>query len=1278
MTVQNLGRSGLSPLTVAQSGIWFAQTRSSSASTFNTGQVLWIDGPLDREALVAAVTRVASEADALAMRFGKGADGTPGYGFGDAPSLTVRDVPNREAAEQGIAEEALIGFDLEHGPVARFTLWRVSETCHALSQHMHHIVADGYANTLITRRIAGLYAHAKGQGPEPGALGQHAASQEADRAYAGSDRQAADRAWWAEALAGFDGAGGFRRGPAVATGHFHRAETLSDADLMADLRGLGDRAGINWADCITALTAAYAARLTEGESAPGIPLMNRTRGGLGSVISTQVNIVPLRHPVDEDAPLIDWLAGCGAALADIRRHGFYRGEALRRDLHLIGGDRRLHGPLINVLPFDPTPRLPGLETRLDITGAGSVDDATFAFRGDGRGPLLMQVDVNPSLYEPADATAHLARLETFLRNACTTERLADVPTLTEAEHRTHVVTRCATDHPVPETTLAALIEAQMQATPDAPALIYDRKVMDFATLNRRSAALAATLRRRGAGPGERVAVALPRSFDLLVALVAVIRSGAAYVPLDPEDHSDRRADMLSRATPCLVLADDAFPAPNVLPPQLWPEAAEALEVSCQPTDSAYVLFTSGSTGRPKGVQVSHRAIVNRLLWMQSEYGIGPDDRILQKTPATFDVSVWEFFLPLISGASLVIAPPGAHRDPVKVAHLIRDNAVSAVHFVPSMLAMFVDAKESAGLVVRHIFASGEALPTDLAQRCLAHLKTRLHNLYGPTEASVDVTSHEATGRELTASVPIGGPVWNTRTYVLDARHRPVPDGVAGQLFLAGRQLADGYFAQPDLTAARFVPDPFHPGERMYDTGDIVFAQSDGTLVYEGRADGQVKIRGVRIETGDIEAAIMATGRVSQAVVRALPDTDHGARLVAWVTPELDVEPLSAELATRLPAAMQPAAIVPMAAFPLGATGKLDARALPAPTLATASRVAAPGLETDLATLFAEVLDLPEPAGAEVDFFRAGGDSLRAVRLTLLIEERLGRQCGLGDLFDAPVLADLARRIETAETAMAGTAPILRLSQGTKPPLFAIHPAGGIGWCYRGLAGTLDDRPIITLQSPLLDPNAPAPESLSALADDYAARILETVRDGPIHLAGWSLGGLIAQDVAVHLRSAGHQTGLVALLDSYPSACWRDQPEPGPDMALKALLAIAGHDPDAHPELERRDQILGFLRDHDDPLAQLPEAILDGVIRSVQHTNRLVRGHREHRYDGALLHIRAANDHQGTELSADLWAPYTTRLDRVDLPCLHGELLNPRVRADLCAALNRQMSLYEAG
>ena len=1009
-----------------------------------------------------------------------------------------------------------------------------------------------------------------------------------------------------------------------------------------------------------------------------------------------MNVLPLRIAPDEEAPLPDFLRQVAAATAEARRHGRYRSEQVRRDLGLIGGSRRLYGPLVNVQPYDRPPRFAGLQATLHVTGTGPVDDIDFTFRGDALSSLSIEVDSNPDLYDAAETAAHGRRLARFLETAVRAERLADVPTATPDEAAAELQRWNDTAHPLPDTTLTALIEQALRRTPEATALRFEGRSVSYAELDRRTAALAALLRAGGAGADRIVAVALPRSIELLVALVAVLRAGGAYLPLDPDYPAGRVAAILESARPVAVLAPDdphGLYGDLLRAPSGWPDRAPSFEpapvspLPVSPLDAAYVIYTSGSTGAPKGVVIEHRAIVNRLLWMGEHYGITAADRILQKTPATFDVSVWEFFLPLIRGATLVLAPPDAHRDPSAIAALVRDEAITTLHFVPSMLAAFLDAPESAGLRIARVFCSGEELPARLRDRFHQRIEAALHNLYGPTEAAVDVSFWPAGADDESRPVPIGHPVWNTRLLLLDEHMRPVPPGMTGHLYLGGVQLARGYLGRPDLTAERFVADPFRPGERLYRTGDLARRRADGAVLFLGRADHQVKIRGLRIELGEIEAVLQQSGLVASAVVIV-----REGRLVAYVVPAafdakasdlpvFDLEVLRAALRLRLPDYMVPAAIVPLADMPLSANGKLDRKALPAPQFAGGGGGNPPATDTErrLAELYRQVLGLPGPAGRTDDFFSLGGDSLLAVQLMLRIREGFGHDPGLGTLFAHPTLDLLAAKIDE-KAAVDGLAPLLTLAHGpdSRPPLFLIHPAGGICWGYRTLARALaPKRTVHGVQAPMLDPDQPTPPSIEALARDYAARIAAAAPEGVLHLGGWSVGGLLAQAVAAELANMGRSVGLVALLDSYPADCWRDEAEPTEAMALRALLAIAGHDPDRLPQLQQRDEILAYLRQGGSALGNLPPPALAGVVRTVLETNRLVRRHHHRPYPGALAQVRAALDHRDRPaLRPDLWAPYGARLDLLDVPFLHAQLTGAEASAAIAPFLAARMAAYE--
>ncbi|SCW90779.1 non-ribosomal peptide synthetase [Ancylobacter rudongensis] len=1280
------------PLTEAQSGLWYAQRLDPANPLFNTGQSIELTGPLDRAAFEAALAQAVAEADALSLRMIDAA-GEPMQAIDPAqrPVLEVidlsREIDPLAAARAEIARDMATPIDPTRDKLAAERLFVLGPTRHVWQQRIHHLAIDGYGMILLTQRVAELY-NARRRGIAPGALlpGLAVAFAE-DAAYRGSEKREKDGAYWRALFADAPDVASLAPGNPSSGPAFHRRAVEIEAEVFARVKAVAERTAIPWPDVVTALAAAYVGRHAgTPEVIVGVPFMARLGSAAARVPSMLMNVLPLRVDVTEGGDLDAYLGAVAKSLTRARRHGRYRSEQLRRDLGRVGGLRRLHGPLINLLPFDETPRFEGLTCRLEVLSTGPVEDITFTFRLHGTDGLRLEVDANPDLYSIESVAAHAARLAHFIAAASAAEGLADIPTATPEEMRRHLFDLNATDHAVPDTTLAALIEAQMAATPQAPALRFAGEDMDYATLERRSRALAERL----AISGDIVAVALPRSLELVVALVAVLRAGLAYLPLDLVQPDARLSRILASARPRLVLAqaEDAHRFKGevqVLAPADWPEAPAGNPLpGPAPEDAAYVIYTSGSTGEPKGVVIEHRAIVNRLEWMRTHYGFSAADRILQKTPATFDVSVWEFFLPLISGACLVVAPPEAHREPLALARIIRDEAITTAHFVPSMLAAFLTEPTAKGLSLARVFCSGEELPADLRDRFRRTLSAELHNLYGPTEAAVDVSYWPAGADDRSRPVPIGFPVWNTRLYVLDAQGRPQPPDVPGHLFLGGVQLARGYLGRDDLTSERFRPDPFRPDERIYATGDLALWRPDGAVVFLGRSDHQVKIRGLRIELGEIEAAAMDSGLVRQVVILAREDRGT-TRLVAYVVVEAGADPstLKVAMAARLPDYMVPAAIIALDVLPVNANGKLDRAALPAPDFASAGqRLPATPTERTLAGLFAAELQLGAPVAAEDDFFALGGDSLSAVALLLRVRAAFGHDPGLGALFTQPTVEGFARLLEAQAPAQdLGLAPLITLVEGAPdlPPLFVIHPAGGISWCYGRLARALTPRrTVYGLQAPALAPGVPPPESLEALAAHYVEHIRALYPRGPYHLLGWSVGGILAQAMAVRLAEAGAAVGVLAMLDSYPCDVWRGEPDPGEDGALRALLAIAGHDPDRLPALAlNRASVRAFLRASDSPLGQLPDAALDGVVRVVAGNNRLVRQHFHQRYGGSILHFRAALDHVGRDLSPAQWKPYAAAVEVIEVPSLHAHLTGPEAVQTIAPVLAKALAVTEA-
>ncbi|MFR9795054.1 amino acid adenylation domain-containing protein [Streptomyces sp. MS06] len=1282
----------LLPLTAAQSGMWYAQALDPLSPAQNTAECLELDGPLDPDLFAAALRRVVAEADALRVRVEDGPDG-PHQRLTAAPELplTVSDLrahrhPEREA-EAWMRADLAEPCDPAAGPLFRQALFRVGEERWLWYQRIHHLVMDGYGYSLLVRRTAEVYgALAGGTAPPPSRFGGLADLVAEDRAYRSSEAFAADRAHWRDAFADRPEVPRLAGRGALPARTFRRRSARLSPGTTRALRELAHRLRATWPDVLIAAQALYVSRATaRTEVVLGLPLMGRTGSVALRVPGMVMNVLPLRLAVAPEDTFAALVRQVVLAVRAARRHQRYRYEDIRRDLGLLGEDRGLVGPLVNVMPFDYGADFAGVPARARNLSAGPVEDLTVNVydRADGRG-LAVDHDANPALYDDDALAAHqerflhlvdgLAHADPHRPTAATGIATPDELVLVTQEFND-------TDRQVPLTTLVGPIEARATRQPDAPAVVFGGTTLSYGALDVRANRLAHHLRSLGARPGAVVAVSVPRSVELVVCLLAVVKTGAAYLPLDPDYPAARLAYMLGDAAPVCAVTDragrlpDGTGTPLVVLDGLDLSGAPAVRPprALTPHHPAYVIYTSGSTGLPKGVVVPHRAIDNRLRWMQHAYPLTAGDRVLQKTPSSFDVSVWEFFWPLRVGATLVVAPPGAHRDPRELARLIRERSVTTCHFVPSMLRVFLAEPESAACAgsLRRVFCSGEALPRETALAFARALPgVELHNLYGPTEAAVDVT-HHACDPAGSGPVPIGRPVWNTRVHVLDAALQPCPPGVPGELYLAGVQLADGYLNRPELTASRFVADPFGPpGGRMYRTGDLARWTPGGEVEYLGRTDHQVKLRGQRVELGEVEAVLAAQRSVDGACALVREDRPGEQLLVGYVTGGADPVAVRAGAARELPEHMVPSAVVPLEAFPLGPNGKLDRRALPAPAFAPAGpgREPAGEREAALCRLFAGVLGAAR-VGPEEAFFDLGGTSLLAVRLAARVREEFGVELTIGSLFAAPTPAALADRLAGAAPA-AGDAlgVVLPLrAGGDRVPLFAVHPAGGLAWCYAGLSARLGpDQPLYGIQARGLDDREPLPATLWEEAADYAARIREVRPHGPYRLVGWSVGGVLAHSVAVLLREAGERVDLLALLDAFPAEQWRERPSPEEGDALTAVLRMAGFDRAGE---RTREDVLATLRRAGSPLAGLGERTLSRIVDIVPNHARMMRAHRHRRFDGDMLFFTAAAPRAEDWLTREAWRPHVRgAVDNHDVECTHPRLLGGAALDTIAAVL----------
>uniref|UniRef100_UPI00210E8C6A non-ribosomal peptide synthetase n=1 Tax=Streptomyces sp. ODS05-4 TaxID=2944939 RepID=UPI00210E8C6A len=1075
------------PLTGAQTGVWYGQRLAPDSPVYNVGQYVAIDGPLDADLFEAALRRTVDEAEALTVRFAEDEAGEVWQTAAGAPYAgeVLRVLDHRAEADPEAAALAWMRADMDRPsdpaaePLFAFALHRVGERRTLWYQRVHHIALDAYGFSLLSRRTAEVYtALARGEEPAASPFGPLAAVVEEERAYAASERCAEDRAYWLQRLADRPEPEPLAGASFPASAAFLRATATLSAEATAGLGDIARAARASWADVATAAFAAFLHRSTGARDVLlSMPAMARLGSSALRVPAMVVNVLPLRVAVRPGLTLAELAADVAGGVRDLRRHQRYRAEDIRRDLGLVGREQGLLGPMVNIKAFDNALDFAGAPGAVHNVAAGPVDDLTLALHHDAAaGRLRFELDANPAAYDAEALAARAAEFAHFLRQAAEAGPQAPVgrPDLVDADARRALLAdAAATARDIPAGTVVDAYQAQAARHPGLPALVSGDTTLGYAELDARASRLARLLIRRGVGPEDFVGLALPRSADLVVALLAVLKAGGAYLPLDLDYPADRLEFMVRDARPVCVLttlaaAADAPDVPGSAHLVLdAPDTLAALaELDSGPLDAAerraplhgghpaYVIHTSGSTGRPKGVVVPHAALANFLAMQAAELAMAPRDTLVAVTTISFDIAALELYVPLVSGATVVLADRDTVRDPAALAALVEHHRPAVLQATPSLWHALLEDGGPAALAGTKALVGGEALPADLAER-LARTARTTTNVYGPTEVTVWATS-AALAPDHTGTPSIGTPFWNTRAYVLDGALRPTPAGRPGELYLAGDQLARGYLGRPGLSAERFVADPFGPaGARMYRTGDLVRRRADGSLDFLGRADDQVKVRGFRIELGEIEAALGSPESVGRAVVVVREDTPGAQHLVGYVTPgsqeALDPAALRAVVAARLPEYMVPSAVVVLDAFPLTANGKVDRRALPAPDLA--SRAGAGGRaprgarEEILTGVLAEVLGLPS-VGVDDDFFDLGGHSLLAAKVIARVRTALGTECGIRDVFEGRTAAGLAARLAGRAAA---DRPAL-VAAGSRPARLPLSYAQARLWFLHQMEG----------------------------------------------------------------------------------------------------------------------------------------------------------------------------------------------------------------------------------
>ncbi|QAU25224.1 amino acid adenylation domain-containing protein [Dyella sp. M7H15-1] len=1286
-------------LTTAQRGLWVGQKIGAADATLNIAEMLEICGPVQPAIFMQALRQVTREAETLRVGVvehrGQPRQFVRAVYNGDFPYLDVsQEADPRAAAEVWMLEELSRPVDLANDPLFVSALFKAADNRYYWYQRAHHIVYDGYSGGLIARRLAELYtAYMEGREPEPCEFGPLKALLEAEANYRDSSRFHRDREFWQEKLAGLPEAVSLARGTHRGSmGGLRRSTGYFSIATVERLRELGKQTATSLPQMLIALVAAYYHRATGAHDlVMGMPVSARMSARLRSCPGMVANAVAIRLSFTPGMTAVDLFAQVAQAVRQTLRHQQYRYEDVRKDVGLVTKGQHLAWLGVNIEPFDYQLSFAGSPAISHNVSNGSAEDLTvFVYdRGDGS-ELRFDFDANPALYSMSELDEHRRRLVLLVEAvlADPSQALQEIDVLGADERHRLLHEWNATEAPLSLNSLPALVAAQAALNPNALALIFEGTVVTYQELHERSVKQAKQFIADGVLPGDIVAVMLPRNEQWIVVLLAIMRAGAAYLPIDPNGPRERIAMMLRDASPIALVATCEFceqfalGGMMALHPEKLDVSSEAVpdEPDFVGADAtAYVLYTSGSTGKPKGVEVTHRNLANFLQGMRAPLGLQASDRFLAVTTMTFDIAVLEVLFPLTVGACVIMAGSEAVRTPPALARMIRQHRVTYMQATPSFWQVLL-ASSDLDLSQVNVLVGGEALNAELARQ-LKHRAARVIQCYGPTETTVWSTVFELDAEDGVDAPSIGRPILNTRLYVLDANQQPVLTGAIGELYIAGAGVAKGYLHHHKLTEARFLADPFTgDGTRMYRTGDRVYWNDQGLLHFVGRADGQVKIRGHRVELGEIEYQLARHAAIAESAVAVHGEEGGACALAGYVVMRpgmhADAHVLRQHLAKFLPDYMIPAQLIVLDTMPLTSSGKLDRRALPVPVRSSEKVYADPvtEIEIKLVALWQRVLGV-ERIGRHDNFFQLGGDSLKAAEMVALFPEHFGKELPLATLFEASTLGDLAANLQRVEIGSDPLGMLLPLRMARRErPLFCIHPAVGLSWGYAGLLRYLDDElPVYGLQVRGLRGEAPLPESIGEMAADYLAQMRRIQPEGPYRILGWSLGGLIAHEAAAQLQYAGEQVEFLALLDAYPFVIDSAQAEANPPHEIRSILRFLGfhHHAMENPPADfvaLTDLLCKEYKVFDMPLVQeiarKDPRLIEHVSAVTLNNLMLARKHVPRRIDADVMFLNATIKEE-VDLSSQLhdkpeaWRPYVDGwLDVHDVACHHQAMLDP--------------------
>ena len=1302
------------PLLSSQRGLWVGQKINPSVS-MTLAESIELIGDIDVSLLERASYQVAQEFETLRSRIIED-NGIPKifidpYYSHPIPFIDVTsDHDPKKKAEKLVREWAEKKIDLATGPNWYCLIIKKGDHHYVWANYGHHALIDGFSGSMVVKRLSVIYnAYLAGLSVPSLQIEGIASLHELEKKYRQSQRFNRDRAFWMQQLADAPVSPtlAVRRNYMRESGLL-RASGFFDSDKVKALRDLGRLYATTLPQVLIALVATYYYRLTRAEDLIfGMPVTGRVNDRYRKIPGLVANAVLIRLKMKPNMRFFELFSQVSLVVKNALRHQQYRYEDIRRDFGLYGQDQQLSTLAVNIEVFDYKINFGGIPVVPNNISNGSGEDLTIFFYERSNGGILrFDIDSNPSLYEEEEIKAHCRRIELLanqmLVNPCQSIGYVDIIDYEERQFLVKTLNQTEVAISRPATLLHYFIK-QLKSTPTAIAVECDSNRLTYEQLWLQVNLLSESWKTKGIGPGDIVAVALPRQVELVAAFLAVMQMGAAYLPLDINGPVERMQKVLSFARVKAIVCLQQWLEKNELDNYCWlnpflshnnSQYLLNSTIAADPDQTAYVIFTSGSTGKPKGVAIRHRSLANFLWAMRKEIDTSNGKRFLALTTAIFDISGLEFFLPLIIGGTVVIADTYLAHDPQAFGRFLKEKNISLIQATPSMWRIVL-SNSQIDLSSIHALVGGELLPTPLAAE-LTRCAFKVTHLYGPTETTIWSTKI-LLDRNDPQHPSIGKPICNTQVYILDAQQQILPFGSIGELYIAGEGVAEGYLHQQELTQKSFCKCPFNPTSMMYRTGDLAHWRHDGVLEFIGRIDSQLKIRGHRVEPGEIENALMSLPEIKEAVVIGHPTNLRGGlKLVAFIVSindeTLDTDALRQKIRDNLPEYMIPNYLIQIDRLPLLSNGKINRAELPKPTIDLTHTYVAPrdAIEQKLVNIWEKLLGIDQ-VGIYDNFFELGGDSLVAAEFMARFPKNFGLELPFGILFNSATIAELADQIRKKDSNESYADPlgiVLKLREGDtnkQNPLFCVHPVVGLGWSYSALLNHLNlSLPVYALQSPDLKEEASSLQSIEEIARFYLDKIRQIQPIGPYRLVGWSLGGFICHAMANMIHNDGDSVELLVILDAYPYKNF----DCSVDEVIEASVALRylGIEVNDHDVLQNGSKDLTAILRRHYGIDQIPlvNQLLDDDPEILVNIGKLTRKHihlaqkfQPTPIAADMIFIQAAKQHdlsvsQFMDDHPDAWRPYVHSLSVYTLDCDHQSMFDQPYVNQIADLLNQHL------